>query len=330
MSLPVLAIDVGFGNTKWAFPKDEKLVFDSFRSMAAVVDARPPQVDTEKSMDLFYFERNGALYAVGKAIETVPTATLSLGDDYAMTDRYWLLTMAALSYAAEEAGVVSVDRLVLGLPVNTFREKRDVLKTRFVGNFDLTDRMGRESRLTVGSCMVVPQPVGAYTAWSSQNPGKPALGATLVLDVGEYTFDWIVVQDNAVNYMRSGAINWGMSAIHRDVAAMFNRKLGTSDVSLEVIRRGLTDGSVMFRGREVAFDEYQQRARTRAAEVFKDVIGRIHSIDDIQTVLLVGGGAEFFSQACTDAFGQDILASTRDPMFANVEGFYAIGARGPR
>ena len=210
----VRAIDVGFGLVKFSLPAaDGTLRFRSFPSLAIPADTSAVRSLSTRRRDTFDVPVQGALYEVGQDVG-LALAGGSFGRD--VTDEFYkgkvyeAVTKGALRYMAE-AGDSSIDVLVLGLPVHQFNDtvRRDYLRRTYEGELDVGD--GKTVR--VGRVVVQAQPMGGYAALedhldelnreiaATDGALQPLASiddldqlAVLMVDPGEHTLDWLLIQ----------------------------------------------------------------------------------------------------------------------------------------
>src|SRR3982751_3332214 len=223
--VPVIrAIDVGFGLVKLSVRSGDGVGFISFPSMAIPADVSAVRTLGTRRRDTFDVPVNGAKYEVGRDVG-LAQAGGSFGRD--VTDEFYrgaiyeALTKGALRYMAE-AGDSSIDVLVLGLPVNQYNDskRRDYLRSHYEGDIDIGD----DKTIKVRKVIVQAQPMGGYAPLDdhldelnrviSGTPGalKPLASgealddlSVLMIDPGEHTLDWLLIQQGTINPRASGA-----------------------------------------------------------------------------------------------------------------------------
>lgn len=129
----ILAVDVGYGNTKAAWNvlanSANKLVWSeiAFRSVTSAASSAHAQ-DVLKGLNRVVVSVNGEHFFVGPEA-TIEGGVRSRKADFTTFREHEALLCGAWHYMWKETGQVSdsVDLLVLGLPVSGFRAKRDQL-----------------------------------------------------------------------------------------------------------------------------------------------------------------------------------------------------------
>jgi len=345
----VRAIDVGFGLVKLSVRSGDGVDFISFPSMAIPADASAVRTLGTRKRDTFDVPVNDAKYEVGRDVG-LAQAGGSFGRD--VTDEFYrgaiyeALTKGALRYMAE-AGDSSIDVLVLGLPVNQYNDskRRDYLRSHYEGDIDIGDG----KTIKVRKVIVQAQPMGGYATLDdhldelnrviSSTPGalKPLASgealddlSVLMIDPGEHTLDWLLIQQGTINPRASGAASdAGRHRVVRSVleslVAEIGRPLGPA--VMPRINDALRSHSpVKLAG--VAHD--LNRFEPVIMTVVEDCINRMvdglrdaHEIVDL--MVLVGGHPERYRDVLVKRFPAIPVFVTPESMSANVRGFQMIG-----
>jgi len=345
----VRAIDVGFGLVKLSVRSGDGVDFISFPSMAIPADASAVRTLGTRKRDTFDVPVNDAKYEVGRDVG-LAQAGGSFGRD--VTDEFYrgaiyeALTKGALRYMAE-AGDSSIDVLVLGLPVNQYNDtkRRDYLRSHYEGDIEIGD----DKTIRVRKVIVQAQPMGGYAALDdhldelnrviSSTPGalKPLASgealddlSVLMIDPGEHTLDWLLIQQGTINPRASGAASdAGRHRVVRSVleslVAEIGRPLGPAVMPrINDALRGR--GPVKLAG--VAHD--LNRFEPVIMTVVEDCINRMvdglrdaHEIVDL--MVLVGGHPERYRDVLVKRFPAIPVFVMPEPMSANVRGFQMIG-----
>lgn len=345
----VRAIDVGFGLVKFSVRAGDGIRFMNFPSMAIPADASAVRGLGTRRRDTFDIPVNGADYEVGRDVVLAQSGGnfgRDVTDEFYRGNIYEALTKGALRYMAE-AGDQRIDVLVLGLPVNQYNDskRRDYLKSRYQGDLDL----GGGKWLHVAKVIVQAQPMGGYAALDdyldelnatiSQTNGalKPlpdgeALDdlAVLMVDPGEHTLDWLLIQQGTINPRASGAASDAgrhrvVRSVQDSLSASVGRPLGPA--VMPRINDSLRTGQpVKLAG--VAHD--LQQYHPIVMSVVEDSINRMidglrdaHEIIDL--MVIVGGHPEHYRDVLAKRFPAIPVFVMPDSMEANVRGFQMIG-----
>lgn len=345
----VRAIDVGFGLVKLSVREGDGVGFMSFPSMAIPADASAVRTLGTRRRDTFDVPVNGAKYEVGRDVGLAQSGGnfgRDVTDEFYRGAIYEALTKGALRYMAE-AGDLEIDVLVLGLPVNQYNDskRRDYLRTRYEGSIDVGD--GKS--VTVKKVMVQAQPMGGYAAIDDHLdelnrvisatagaltplPSGEALDdlAVLMIDPGEHTLDWLLIQEGTVNPRASGAASDAgrhrvVRSVQESLSAALGRPLGPA--VMPKINDALRSGRpVKLAGMAHDLGQFEPVVLS----VVEDSINRMvdglrdaHEIVDL--MVLVGGHPERYRDVLVKRFPAIPVFVMPNSMQANVRGFQMIG-----
>jgi len=313
-----LAIDAGFGMTKFSRRVDGAIVFDAFPSVA--LDA-PPTADGSSlasiggHRDVLEVSYAGRRYLAGRDVRAEV-----IGNDFGrdMTDAYYdspvyhALMRAALAYMGER----KIDTLCLGLPLNHHNTsgRAEKLADAYTGKIELGENHGS---VEIGKVVVQPQPFGAFVGlgkrWNLLNPTLAAAKideiekpadlknlTILIVDPGEFTLDWLLMQKGVPLMKASNAIGDAgrhriIREVHKAVQEEFGHPLGTSYYS--DIDLALRTGKKM-RVRNQIYDlqteRFQSVIRAAIADPVRQMLEGLRGADDrIDLVVVMGGAPEY-------------------------------------
>lgn len=244
--------------------------------------------------------------------------------NYPKTREYLALYYAALSKLTGD----EVDVLVVGLPVNQFYEGRhDGAVKALQGRLEGEHFVGPNRRVKVSKVVVVPQPAGAYTdlIQIDKSLADDKDRVALVLDVGYFSSDYVLVRSGKVDDQSSGSSTDATSRIIEDAArqiAVTNGHIRLSSTRLESAMRSNRD-LLSVGERDIEFKPYVAAAASEVAErVMSRVFAALRSQPDmIDVVALTGGGGALFEPAVRRAFQSSKIAVSKDPVMANARGF---------
>jgi plasmid segregation protein ParM len=349
-NMPVVrAIDVGFGLVKLSLRDGDGIRFMNFPSMAIPADASAVRTLGTRRRDTFDIPVNGANYEVGRDVELAQSGGnfgRDVTDEFYRGAIYEALTKGALRYMAE-SGDARIDVLVLGLPVNQYNDskRRDYLRSRFQGTVEIGDG----KIMMVEKVMVQAQPVGGYAAIDdhlrelnaviSQTAGAlPPLAngevldelAVLMIDPGEHTLDWLLIQQGTINPRASGAASDAgrhrvVRAVQESLSASIGRPLGPA------VMPRINDALRNHRPVKLAGVAHDlARFEPVVVSVIEDSVNRMidglrdaHEIVDL--MVLVGGHPEHYRDVLIRRFPAIPVFVMPNSMEANVRGFQMIG-----
>lgn len=330
----VIATDIGYGKCKVAVSRGSGQEHFSFRSIAEQAVAGDIGAGILKGREVVRVEVDGAAFDVGDDAGSLSDSSVSqvLHEDYIRTPEYRALFHACLA----KAGVEYVDLLVTGLPVSHYFKHKDTLAQMLTGSHKIAP--GR--RVQIGAVRVVPQPLGGtleYGARVMRNQGEDDLEdlSLLVLDPGQFTFDWLVVREYKVDGPLCDSHPQGMYSVFSQVRDALHESHGGGPDVVKI-------ASAVERGKSSVYAAGQ---RAELAPLLDTAVGRVSgtclkalhnklgsAINSIDRVLLVGGGARLF-QPKVRAFLNDRghnrvpVVISPEPAFANVNGYMRFGLR---
>jgi plasmid segregation protein ParM len=343
----VRAIDVGFGLVKASVPNGRGGVgFMHFPSMSIPADPAANTVLGARRRDTFDVPARGALYEVGREVVLAQTGNdygREVSDEFYRSPIYEALTKGALRYMYE-AGDREIDLLVLGLPVNQYLEtgRREFLQDLFSNDHDLGDG----KRISVKRVLVQAQPMGGYLELHQHldklnaliahfNPNAPQLEdlseqTVLMVDPGEYTLDWLLLQRGSLTSKASGAASdAGRYRVVRAVQDALETKLGrplgaaTTTRINESLRNGVP---VKLAGVQYDLAEFDPIIKAVIADPVSRLIDGLRGMHEfIDVIVIVGGHPERYREVLQERFPNIPVFVVENSVEANVRGFQIIG-----
>jgi plasmid segregation protein ParM len=336
------AIDVGYFNVKYTLGRKQSSGANSIAT--GIFPALAPRLATDVAMNtpgapasdgctvsidgVRYFVGRGAVFN-SSGMEPRPVA-----EDYSITDKYLALLRGALNYMAQDAGAsqeLVIEQLVLGLPLNTFHKYSKALKERAVGEHMVeTASSGHvQRRITVERAEVIVQPQGTLINFGVQNQGKMQDGWALVIDPGGGTLDWYLSRGRHPNWQRSGAYPKAMLACANAVADRIKPGWRNQFEIIERIDEAIRTKAPVFKvaGKEYQLADFAQSVEAVLEESVKYMLSVVGATDNLDQVLLTGGGAAVYHQYVLAKLPQleAVLRIDDDPVFSNVRGFQVAG-----
>ncbi|WP_026608625.1 PRTRC system protein D [Methylocaldum szegediense] len=321
----IIGVDVGYGNVKYAWRrKDGTLAAGHFPSIAALTVAREFSDGATEGHDAFRVEVGQESYVVGVDAELALAGHESgriLNRAYHESNPYLALFRGALAYLGKP---LEVDLLVTGLPVEFFRTGRERLEDRLTGEHPLPG--GSITRIK--QAWVIPQPVGGFLHHAIvQNIYQDLRSSlSLIVDCGFFTVDWIVTKGLKVAFERSGSTPGGVSQILAKLAQAIADEVQEPFNDVARLDDALRNGHRLeLYGRPFNFGHLLPRVRPVMDQVCQRLLDTVGAMSDIGTVVLVGGGAPLYQDAIRKICKRNPLVLVKDPMHANVKGFYLAG-----
>ncbi|HDR8919726.1 TPA: PRTRC system protein D [Burkholderia vietnamiensis] len=328
MKTSVFAVDVGYGNTKYAYRASSGTIASGmFPSLAPLAASRT----LSGFGDAVLASRKVATIVIDQIeYEVGPDVSLTaaygntgraLADDYVLSDNYAALLFGAMHFA----GVTHIERLVLGLPVHNIKKYSPELKERFSGELDFGI-----GRVKVDKVVVIPQPLGSLVLASSNRQAEFARDvAHLVVDVGYFTTDWVYANGFTMDDNRSGGMPGGASQIYQRIASLISRDQGDEVEDIERIDKALREQSpFFFYGANIDLAPYLEQAQPLISGVVKEMQNNVGRLPNVRSIILSGGGAALYASVIRRAFPRVLIEVIDAPCMANAKGFLLVGEAG--
>ena len=338
MTQTILAVDIGFGNTKLVFGHGagqwSELCFKS-NAPRQRSDAAGPQGGLSESHDRVTIPVGKFGYLVGPDTASAGGEP-NLGNDYIETPEYLALLRGAISYSMKRSArmVPRLDVLVLGLPVSNWQHRQAELMKIAQGPHPIPvpiehrAAFGETLNVTIGKVIVLPQPMGALQhALMGVSVRELRADNTIhmVIDPGYNTFDWFVSQGVRPELQRSGSLQGGVSQLIKHVAVAAGAKLGTGTVNFNEIEAALAAGVLTVQGQRLPMAQFADVIEAEAELVVRRFVNVIDMNLGIGTIHLVGGGAPYYANALRKVFKGYDIAIAEGSVMANARGFYLVG-----
>jgi plasmid segregation protein ParM len=325
----IRAIDVGYGSIKYikqAASNGNALKLGSFPALAPTQVSHGSQftVGGLGKRDTHRLTINGVTYEVGRDAHMAQSRLRfgrKLDADYPTSDAHLALILGAIS----EMKVDHIDLLVLGLPLSTYKRHYKGLRARVIGTHELP----HGEAVKISEVIVVPQPLGGFYDYALSNGKLKAISGKnhLTIDPGFNTLDWLVTQDEVIDDRRSGAaMSGGMVRILSDLQRIISEEVGDSIGDMTRLDQALYKGEPLrVSGEDIDLKKYSHVVKAAARESIDQMAYQIGGETDIDNIIIVGGGAMFFSDALREKFKKHQIYIGSSPVFANVRGFQLIG-----
>lgn len=339
----VRAIDLGYGNVKFTLShKDAFSPVDCglFPSRSPSAGDKGLSAGLVQARDTVVISVNGVEYEVGygvaKAQGTFDESAV-LDKDFCLSDAYMARTRGAFYYMMGEdkkSGIKYFDGnhinlLMAGLPVSTYRNvaMRDKLKTIMTGSHELPNNR----TVVVDRVMVLPQPLGAFFEYAFEKGMFDTMKEqnNLIIDIGFFTFDWLMSTGLIPIDARSDSVNRGMSAVIKAIAEDAKKKEGWSaDTGMltRILDEHFRDGRPFnVYGKDYDVNKYIAAGKTVVNEAVASLARSVGDGADIQNIIVAGGGANLYLEAIQSKFPRHQIRVMSSPVFSNVRGFQLAG-----
>jgi len=323
--MKVKAVDVGYGNVKICHGEtdNEEMLCSHFPSIAKAHTGIDRGASVMTKRDLIEVESGESIYMVGKdSIDTLSARDdriAHLQTNYIDTPQYLALYRGALAYMNEE----NIDLLVSGLPVNNYAQDKARMRELLMGNH----KYQNGKSVTVKDVWVIPQPVGGFIDFFMNNNDDINLDEimSLTLDVGYYTLDWLTCRGLKMNEERSSSTPGGMSLILEKLTQLIAVDRKDSFSNIGMVDAGIQKGfKTRIQGVEYDFSHLIPKMEDHITTAIQSVVRSVGSLDDIDVILLVGGGAKCYQGIFEKVLGREIIVPDSS-IYSNVKGFYLAG-----
>ncbi|RDV81789.1 ParM/StbA family protein [Ammonifex thiophilus] len=321
-----VAVDIGYGFTKAVSSSGGKVCFPSAVApvpldlLAGALGRQGPG----HRLRVRYLSGKVGERVVGEAALRGTAAVTTLNREKPEDLHDWCLLAAVYLAGGGGAGQFPepVD-LAVGLPLAYYRSQRDALRERLLRLRAWVSVDGGEERcVSFSRVLVLPQGAGAVAAFPDLLPPSGLVG---VVDVGEYTTDYLVLEARGrgefVPLLRAcGSAEVGAHLVREAVAAAYLEKTGAT-LPRNLVAAAVREGRAPFRGKEVDLSaEVELALRDAARAVAQAVLSAWKELADaLSATVLAGGGSLLLGRSLFPSFpGARLLP---DPVFANALGF---------
>jgi plasmid segregation protein ParM len=326
----VFAVDVGYGNTKYAYRAASGSIatgmFPSLSPIAASIalsgysDGAAPG----KTRNVAKIIIENVEYEVGPDVALTAAygkTGRALSSDFVLSDNYKALLFGAFHFA----GVTHIERLVLGLPVHNMKKYANVPRELFTGTFDYGP-----GRVTIDKVVVIPQPLGSLVAASANRQNEFGRdSAHLIIDVGYFTTDWVYANGFTMDDKRSSGIPGGASQIYQHIAELIKKDEDDDVEDIERIDKALREQQpFFFYGKDINLTPYLDRSQALIIGVVRAIGNHVGQLANVRSIILSGGGGALYAAAIREVFPRVTLDPIATPCMANVKGFLIIGEAG--
>jgi plasmid segregation protein ParM len=320
----VRGLDTGFGSTKLVMSHtpgsdSQCKLFPSLAPLSINLDLSGGGVIARRDTVLVQVDGNN--YEVGPDVELALNTHASriMHQNFLETSEYLALFRGALSYMHASR----IDLLVVGLPVSLLPTKADYLKQRLEGTHPVADGQ----TVTVNKVLVLAQPLGGFIHYSLTHGLYSQLreAKNLVIDPGFFTVDWILAKGIQPIPRRCGSFAGGMHSVLRRLAQVISDEYQVNFDDYGALDRALRNGKLRIFGNDVDVEKYIPQAKPVVEEAVNAIVNSVGDGRDIDSIVLVGGGAPFFRAAIEHRFPSHRVWLVPDPVFSNVRGFQLAG-----
>lgn len=231
-----------------------------------------------------------------------------------MKDTTLPLLFTALARSSRE----SIFQVVLGLPIQQYKQNKDILKKLIEDNRGKTVSINGSVRdIIISDIEVAPEGASAYLNLSNQNKQIIGNKQTIIVDIGGRTTDVCLFKNNKIQGFKT--IPVGMMNVYTDVVADVNSRF-TESFKLEEGENILKEGLFLY-GDQQDMRFIKPILQTHFNSIYKELQLNFELAKGY--VLLTGGGSFTFRKAFQNRLKNLIISN--DPLYDNVMGFKKVG-----
>lgn len=234
------------------------------------------------------------------------------------SDSYKQLVLAFI--AKDMKANVQIEKLVLGLPIDHFKTKKDTLVKAFAKTKNLALSNGESYLIEIKDVLVVPQPMGTYI----QTLDTMKQEVTLIVDAGYGTVD--VSEMTGLNSVRNFGADIGLKQSFIEINGYLKETYADCHTSVGTVHDSLLNG-LKYKGTyiDIFEDEFiQQSLKTHFDRLYAMLVENYGSFTKFDKVIFTGGTAEMHKKHI-EAKDEPNFVIVENPQTANVEGFYTFG-----
>jgi hypothetical protein len=312
-----VAIDVGYGHVKLATLSEDGETLNLIQFPSAILPKYLFQVGVWRPKPLRLVETacDGNYWFTGEDIFEAQDSgieTPAMSKYFCTSELYKKLVQAALTRQSQDV----IDTLVLSLPLITYYDFSPLLKSRFVGEIQISD----DRRVFVRSVEVRPQGVSAAQATvdTSENPN------VVGFDFGCFSLDIFELANGEFINDRCESKAIGMNSIVTEIVSSLSLSSTVSPLdedTVNKIRKILVTGESGYLGTKLMTFEQLLRLSTYRLNDLKALLET--KCREGVTIIPVGGGSRIVEFAIRHRASQ--ILRIDNPSMANVIGMISHG-----
>jgi len=333
----IVALDIGYGQTKGVSEDDDRLIFPSIVSKKVGETALSDTIQSNKDNFEVCITKDGIgdeYYYVGDAgISMSSSSKRSFEENPIQNSNLKIITATALHRLTDDDTGKHDINLIKGLPLSYYSQQKERVKEDLEGEqFQIT--INNISKfIRIDNIEVLPQGAGVYYDQLLNLDGsikdaelyKKPIG---IIDIGYRTFDYLVMSKGKSGLILredlTGSMEDGMNKVVKGVQKRFEKNYKKS-IHLQKVEQALLwyNGKLFFKGEEIDLKPYELEAKDEFTE---DVIGKIKTewndeIDHLGAIIIGGGGGKALYKNFKTRFHTTIPAY--NGIYSNATGFMA-------
>ncbi len=332
----VLAVDVGFSNTKavWGVgnSSESEIIYRSYAK--STLHDHIAFWQFKANLNRVAIPIDDLYYLVGPDVNLAGVVPMFRTDLIARPE-YLSLLRGAMYYMTEANGFFAdIDCLVVGLPVCNFLSSREELVRVCKGVHTIPTpqalilQYGPYIAINVKSVLVLPNPMSSLILASTPYSGLSNFekdGVVLAIDAGYKSYGWVVAKDGIMDFESSSNLDSGMPHVLFKIANQVSLDLGisVSDCYLEC-EKAIDSGMLEVYGQKYDFTWYKKEYIDGIVE---DNVNRFYPFVSefdrlIKCIILTGGRAKHYKKAVQDRFKGHEVIIIKNPVMSNARGLY--------
>lgn len=233
-----------------------------------------------------------------------------------------------IHHALREAGMGGKNvRIASGLPISSYfqggQPNEAFIKRKIESVAKSVETMDGSETANIIDHKVFPEGLAAFIDYAIDERGALVVDLKktyAVVDVGGRTTDvGVIVNGNQVDHARTKSSEIGVLDVVEEISLEIQRAYGLPSIPVHKVESAIRSKTITFWGKEHDIHEIvDQSISTALTRIQREINRALGSAADIDTVLLVGGGAFVFKDL-QDLFPNIVIP--QDPEFANARGF---------
>jgi len=270
------------------------------------------------------YETEGRQFTVDAEIDGEDTRF----DDYALSE----INRVLVNHVIQMAGLAGRDiKLATGLPFQSFfrpgsNEPNQDLIDRKIANLSIEVKpLNGAAAPHIVAQQVTAQGLAAYVDYLTADSGEiradiDPSAPVAVLDIGGRTTDVVTVYGGGkLDHEVSGTGNIGISNVYDQLENELKRKFSVAKIRLGTLERVARERKIRLRGQEHNVSDLINAAvEDVGGQIIREIKRRIGDAAEMESVILVGGGAVLMEQLIRREFPHCYVPA--EPEFANGRG----------
>ncbi len=327
----ILAVDVGFGQTKAIGGKTEKVVqFPSLVGNFKPLDFISGQEELPwvEKLVIRYGDQS---YFIGDVARRQDVPYSSLNSNRFTQNEGMALLMGAMALLLD-AGENDVG-LVVGLPVSDFerlkKEYRQALinTTHNFKTLSLTGKAGRNYSVNIEAVKILPQPYGSWVQCFAEDRSLRDK-VVAVCDIGYFTVDLAHIEKR--EYVARKSSSYNEVGVHQAFMEI-RSEISSSNIGVTLAEEDVTEdlisrGTIKVHGETKSFVKMRNNVlRQKARQISERIKKNWLNFVGIDEIIITGGGASLLGDMVKEELNfQDTVVCKNNGSLTNVKGYHKL------